>query len=82
MKTRIEHDETDMRIILMVDGQAGGYIMYEIYDGCLDIQHTVVNRELRGHGLGQILIKAAVDYAKDKSLDIKPTCSYAQKLLS
>lgn len=81
METSIEHDEQDCRIVLMVDGQAGGYITYEICDGCLDIQHTVVDKSLRGNGLGQILIAFAKGYADENGLKVKPTCSYAAKLL-
>lgn len=81
METSIEHDEHDCRIVLFVDGQAGGYITYEIYNGCLDIQHTVVDKSLRGNGLGKILVTFAKDYADEKGLKMKPTCSYAVRLL-
>lgn len=81
METSIEHNEDKCKFVLTVDGQAGGYLTYEIYDGCLDIQHTVVDGSLRGHGLGKILLDCAVDYAKNKDLKIIPTCSYAVKML-
>jgi len=81
MDARVEHDENGLVFRLIVDGRPGGYLSYEIYDGCLDIQHTVVNPELRGNKLGEVLLAAATDYAGSKGLKIYPTCSYAKKLL-
>ena len=81
METSIEHNEKKCRFDLIVDGQAGGYLTYDVYDGCLDIRHTVVNYELRGNKLGDVLIDAAVKYADEKGLKIVPTCGFARKLL-
>jgi len=81
MEATVEHDEEGRSFDLIVDGQKGGYLTYEIYDGCLDIQHTVVSRELRGNKLGEVLIAAATEFAERKGLGIRPTCGYAKKLL-
>ncbi|MCL1811642.1 MAG: N-acetyltransferase [Methanomassiliicoccaceae archaeon] len=81
MAADIEHDEEGRRFNLIVDGQAGGYLTYEIYDGCLDIQHTVVSGSLRGQGLGMILLDSAKEYARAKDLRVVPTCSYAKKFI-
>ena len=81
MDAKVEHNEEGFRFDLMVDGQAGGYLTYEIYDGRLDIQHPVVKAELRGNKLGEVLIAAAAEYAGKKGLSVTPTCSYAKKLL-
>jgi len=81
MEVRVEHDEKDRRFKLFADGRPGGYLTYEIYDGCLDIQHTVVSSELRGNKLGEVLIAAATEFAEGKGLKIVPTCSFAKRLL-
>jgi len=81
MKVSVEHDEKGSRFDLMVDGQAGGYLTYEVYDGSLDIQHTVVYPELRGNKLGEALVVATVEYAESRGLKIAATCSYAKKML-
>ncbi|MDR1404866.1 MAG: N-acetyltransferase [Candidatus Methanoplasma sp.] len=81
MDGQTEHDCSGCRFTLTVDGEAGGYLTYEIRDGCLDIQHTVVDIAFRGNGFGGVLIRAAVDYAEKNGLSVKPTCSYAKKLL-
>jgi len=81
MEARVEHDEKECTFRLIVEGRPGGYLSYEIYDGCLDIQHTVVYPELRGNKLGEVLLDAATEFAGYKGLSILPTCSYAKKLL-
>ncbi|WP_048112730.1 GNAT family N-acetyltransferase [Candidatus Methanoplasma termitum] len=82
METSVKHDEGRGRFDLYADGKKGGYLTYEIYGGSLDIQHTVVEPEFRGKGLGEILLDAAVKYANKKGLKIVPSCSFAAKKLS
>jgi len=82
MECSVEHDEEGHRFNLMADGQVGGYIIYEVCGGCMDIQHTVVYPELRGNGLGEVLVDAATEYAESKGLGISATCGYARKLLA
>jgi len=48
----------------------------------LDIQHTVVPRELEGQGIGSALVRAAVEYAEAEGLRIVPTCSFAREWLA
>ena len=75
------HDEEGCVFRLIVDGRPGGYLSYEIYDGCLDIQHTVVNPELRGNKLGEVLLAEATKFAQSKGLSIVPSCSFAKKIM-
>lgn len=44
------------------------------------IDHTVVNPNHEGKGLGKQLVKAAVDFAREKGLKILPLCPYAKKV--
>lgn len=81
MENKVEHDECGCRLSLISDGQTIGYLTYEILDGCLDIQHTVVDSAFRGQGLGKILLDRAKEYADINGLKIIPTCSYAKKML-
>lgn len=50
-------------------------------DGEITIDHTEVDEKLRGQGVGEQLVKAAVDHARDNDLKIKVTCPYAQKVI-
>ena len=45
------------------------------------IDHTEVDRKLRGQHVGQALVKAAVDYAREKRMKIRSRCRYAHNVL-
>lgn len=82
MEPILEHNEKKCRFDLVLNGRSVGYITYEICDGALDIQHTVVNPDYRGKDFGRKLLDAAVQYAEKTDMKIIPTCSYAEKMLT
>lgn len=41
------------------------------------IDHTWVHPDLRGRGVGQALVKAAVAYARTEGVAVTPQCPYA-----
>jgi uncharacterized protein len=43
------------------------------------IDHTEVNPDYEGKGLGKQLVKAAVEYAREKNLKIMPLCVFAKR---
>ena len=47
----------------------------------ITIDHTQVDEKLAGQGIGEQLIAAAVQYARENGLKIKPFCPYARKVL-
>lgn len=51
-------------------------------DDSINIDHTEVDESLRGQGVGEKLVKEAVEFAREKGLKITATCPYASKLLS
>lgn len=44
------------------------------------IDHTEVNAAYEGQGLGKQLVKAAVDFAREKGYKILPLCPYAKSV--
>lgn len=50
-------------------------------DDNITIEHTEVNEEFQGQGVGQDLVKNIVEFARDNNLKIKSQCSYAKKIL-
>ena len=45
------------------------------------IDHTEVDDSLKGKGIGNKLVEAAVIYARRENLLIKPVCPFAKKVL-
>ena len=72
----VTHDPDASRF---TSGEA--YLSYVRSDGELDVQHTIVPPEMSGQGIGGELVAAAVAYAQEEGLEVRPTCSYARAWL-
>lgn len=72
----IKHLKEESRFEITQDGEVA-YCEYKIYDGCLDVRHTIVPKPLSGQGLAALLVKAAYDYAQSEGLKAVATCAYA-----
>ena len=67
----IEDDER--QIALMTYKKSG--------DGVMTIDHTEVDPNHRGEGLGEDLVEAGVKFARENSLKIVPACPFAKKVI-
>ena len=63
------------------DGKEIG-LMHYIFagPGKMIIDHTEVNEEYEGKGLGMQLVKAGVAYARENDMKIVPLCPFAKKI--
>ena len=82
---KIERDEHGTKGAFYID-EEGEWIAEMTYfksgDSEITIDHTEVDAKLRGEGIGDDLIAAAVKHARDNGLKIKATCPYAAKVLA
>ncbi|MFN6962254.1 MAG: GNAT family N-acetyltransferase [Pyrinomonadaceae bacterium] len=49
--------------------------------GTIIIDHTEVDEKLRGQGVGEQLVKEAVEYARSNNIKIKPVCPYTRRVI-
>lgn len=63
------------RFELSQDGVTA-FAEYRLRDGDMLLPHTVVPPALEGHGIGGLLAQAALGYARQHGLKVKPTCSF------
>ena len=54
---------------------------YEIRNGVYNIDHTFVDKSLRGQGIGNKLVQEAVSTIKQKGAKVEATCPFASKWL-
>ena len=67
------YDEEGKRIAEMTYEWNGNMI--------ININHTEVHEELKGKGVGKLLVERAVEFAREKGLKITATCQFAKKVL-
>ena len=81
MEFQIRHEERDRRFVATADGLEG-YLRYRpAGSDTLDLVSTFVPPELRGRGMGESLVKAALDHARERGYDVIPTCWFVDTVL-
>lgn len=65
-------DEQDRKIAVMT------YVM--LNNQTMLIEHTIVDEQLSGQGIGRKLVDAGVTFAREKGFKIIPQCSYANSV--
>jgi uncharacterized protein len=69
-------------VFYIEDGDKEIGLMHYIFagPGKMVIDHTEVNKEYAGKGLGMQLVKAGVAYARENHLKILPLCPFAKMI--
>ncbi len=71
----IRHHAEAQRFELEREGRLS-VVDYQLRGDRMVIAHTFVPFELRGHGLAEKLVRAALAYARSESLKVIPQCGY------
>ena len=80
----IRHEEIKKKGSFVIDdnGERVAELNYfKSAPGEITIYHTEVNEDLRGEGLGEDLVEAAVKYARANKLKIIPKCPFAAQVI-
>ena len=57
-------------------GDDVAFAEYRLGEGEITLPHTIVPEAFKGRGVGGLLAKAALGYARDQGLKVIPTCSF------
>ena len=74
-------NETYNSRLVLVRGEHEGELVYRRHGHELILVHTGVDEDLRGEGVGGLLVKAAVMWAQRDDLIIVPWCPFARRWL-
>ena len=80
----IKHEEQKKKGTFFVEENGERLAKLEYFHsapGKITIYHTEVNAKLQGKHIGGKLVEAAVNFARENSLTIVPTCSFAKKVI-
>ena len=80
---QIQRDEHGRKGAFYIEeeGEWIAELTYERNNGTMTVDHTEVDEKLRGEGVGEDLVRAAVEYARENSLKINPVCPYTKKVI-
>jgi predicted GNAT family acetyltransferase len=54
---------------------------YQLHQGRMIMTHTYVPPELRGRGIAEKLVRAALEHARTEGLRVVPACSYVDAFI-
>ena len=73
---RVEHDAAGQRFVAHLDA-GDAYLAYRPSgSSIIDLQHTVVPEPARGAGVGEALVRAAMDHARTNQQRVIPSCPF------
>ena len=72
----LRHEPEKNRFVADFGDGAPAEVNYHRTDTALDLQRTYVPTDRRHAGVGAVVVKYALDYAREKGLDVIPTCPF------
>ena len=71
------------RFEIHVDGEQAGFAAYRMKDPRLMVlTHTEIDDAYEGRGLGSVLIRGALDSARDRGLSVRPDCPFVRAYIA
>ena len=81
MEVQQENIASKGSFFVLIDGKRLGEMTYSwAGDDRIIIDHTEISDQLRGQGVGERLVRKAVDFAREKSISIIPLCPFAKSV--
>lgn len=81
MRLRVEDDPEHGRYVVYADGRRAGHLSYRREGGVVALDHTEVDEDFEGQGVGSALARRALDDARDAGLGVLPFCSFVRSYL-
>ena len=81
MDIAVANDEKGRQFHAEVDGHRAHLDYLQQKDGTLNLVHTEVDPALRGKGVGEALVRYALDAARSAGVKVIPTCPFVKKFV-
>jgi len=80
-KRQIRHNELAQRFEVTIDGKLSR-ADYRLHDGVMHMVHTEVPMQQEGRGIAARLVRAAMEYARERGYKVRPACSYVRTFMA
>jgi uncharacterized protein len=80
-KKDVRHNEAAQRFEVTIDGRLSR-ADYRLSDGVMHMVHTEVPMPQEGRGIAAMLVRAAMEYARQQGYKVRPACSYVRSFMS
>lgn len=81
MAYEIVHQREQHRFVVEVDGRSAFLRYRPVDERTLDFTTTWVDPALRGRGVGEALVEAALEYARERGCGVIPTCWFVRTVV-
>jgi predicted GNAT family acetyltransferase len=78
---QVEHEPDKQRFVLRREGGEAELGYAPAGPDVLNFHHTYVPQEARGEGVGDVLVRGALDWARQNGKHIIPTCPFVHAWL-
>lgn len=77
----VRNNPAQSRYELFIDGELVGVTEYVLSGDVAVMPHTEIAPTLRGHGLGAVLVRGALDDLRGQGKTVVPQCSYVAQFI-
>jgi predicted GNAT family acetyltransferase len=81
MATEVRNNRERSRYELVLDGEVVGIADYRVRDDAVVFPHTEIVPARRGQGLGEILVRGALDDVRGTGLPVIPACWFVAEFI-
>lgn len=67
---------------ILADGEPAGFAAYAVRGEAITFSHTEVDPRFEGKGLGSVLVRHALDAARDRGLAVLPSCPFVREYIA
>jgi hypothetical protein len=81
MATTVTNKPDLHRYEIEVDGELGGFTVYEQLNSQLAFVHTEIDSKFEGQGLGSTLVRQALDDVRAQGIGVLPFCPFVHRFI-
>jgi predicted GNAT family acetyltransferase len=82
MNVTVTDNSRELRYELRVDGELAGFILYRREPDAVVLVHTDIDPRFEGQGLGERLVRGALDDLRSRHLRVVPVCPFVRAFIS